>query len=379
MKPHTTSQFQILAINTTCLELQISGDWVIGNTIPSLDKVKESLSQYQNITQVIISSHTLGLWDSRLVSFILLLTENLNKKNIELDITGLPAGIQSLLKLATTVPERKGVEKTDHQPSIAEHIGNKAITAISETQNFINFIGEVSLSFVRFSQGKVRFRKQDFWLIVQECGPNALPIITLISLLMGLILAFMGAIQLRLFGADIYVANLVAIGMSREMGAMMTAIIMAGRTGAAFAAKLGTMQVNEEINAFKTMGIAAIDFLVLPRVLALTLMMPLLTLYSDVIGILGGLCVGVGLMDISVVEYYLQTQQSITLLDWSTGIFKSAIYGFLIATIGCMRGIHCGHSSSSVGDATTTAVVRSIVTIIVADAIFTLLFESLGI
>jgi len=160
---------------------------------------------------------------------------------------------------------------------------------------------------------------------------------------------------------------------------MMTAIIMAGRTGAAFAAKLGTMQVNEEINAFKTMGIAAIDFLVLPRVLALTLMMPLLTLYSDVIGILGGLCVGVGLMDISVVEYYLQTQQSITLLDWSTGIFKSAIYGFLIATIGCMRGIHCGHSSSSVGDATTTAVVRSIVTIIVADAIFTLLFESLGI
>jgi len=379
MKPHTTSQFQILAINTTCLELQISGDWVIGNTIPSLNKVIESLSQYQNITQVIISSHTLGLWDSRLVSFILLLTENLNKKNIELDITGLPAGIQSLLKLATTVPERKGVEKTDHQPSIAEHIGNKAITAISETQNFINFIGEVSLSFVRFSQGKVRFRKQDFWLIVQECGPNALPIITLISLLMGLILAFMGAIQLRLFGADIYVANLVAIGMSREMGAMMTAIIMAGRTGAAFAAKLGTMQVNEEINAFKTMGIAAIDFLVLPRVLALTLMMPLLTLYSDVIGILGGLCVGVGLMDISVVEYYLQTQQSITLLDWSTGIFKSAIYGFLIATIGCMRGIHCGHSSSSVGDATTTAVVRSIVTIIVADAIFTLLFESLGI
>jgi len=379
MKPHTTSQFQILVTNTTCLELQISGDWVIGNTIPSLDKVKESLSQYQNITQVIISSHTLGLWDSRLVSFILLLTENLNKKNIELDITGLPAGIQSLLKLATTVPERKGVEKTDHQPSIAEHIGNKAITAISETQNFINFIGEVSLSFVRFSQGKVRFRKQDFWLIVQECGPNALPIITLISLLMGLILAFMGAIQLRLFGADIYVANLVAIGMSREMGAMMTAIIMAGRTGAAFAAKLGTMQVNEEINAFKTMGIAAIDFLVLPRVLALTLMMPLLTLYSDVIGILGGLCVGVGLMDISVVEYYLQTQQSITLLDWSTGIFKSAIYGFLIATIGCMRGIHCGHSSSSVGDATTTAVVRSIVTIIVADAIFTLLFESLGI
>jgi len=379
MKPYTASQFQVSATNTTCLELQISGDWVIGNTIPSLDRVKESLYQQHNIKQVVINSTSLGQWDSRLVSFILLLTENLNNNHIELDITGLPPGIQSLLKLATTVPERKGVEKIEQQASIAEQLGNKVISAITETQLFFSFIGEVCLSFVRFSQGKVRFRKQDFWLIVQECGPNALPIITLISLLMGLILAFMGAIQLRLFGADIYVANLVAIGMSREMGAMMTAIIMAGRTGAAFAAKLGTMQVNEEINAFKTMGIAAIDFLVLPRVLALSLMMPLLTLYSDVIGILGGLCVGVGLMDISVVEYYLQTQQSITLLDWSTGIFKSVVYGLLIAIIGCMRGIHCGHSSSSVGDATTTAVVRSIVTIIVVDAIFTLLFESLGI
>jgi len=379
MKPYTASQFQVSATNTTCLELQISGDWVIGNTIPSLDRVKESLYQQHNIKQVVINSTSLGQWDSRLVSFILLLTENLNNNHIELDITGLPPGIQSLLKLATTVPERKGVEKIEQQASIAEQLGNKVISAMTETQLFFSFIGEVCLSFVRFSQGKVRFRKQDFWLIVQECGPNALPIITLISLLMGLILAFMGAIQLRLFGADIYVANLVAIGMSREMGAMMTAIIMAGRTGAAFAAKLGTMQVNEEINAFKTMGIAAIDFLVLPRVLALSLMMPLLTLYSDVIGILGGLCVGVGLMDISVVEYYLQTQQSITLLDWSTGIFKSVVYGLLIAIIGCMRGIHCGHSSSSVGDATTTAVVRSIVTIIVVDAIFTLLFESLGI
>jgi len=154
---------------------------------------------------------------------------------------------------------------------------------------------------------------------------------------------------------------------------------MAGRTGAAVAAKLGAMQVNEEINAFKTMGIAAMDFLVLPRILALTLMMPLLTIYSDVIGILGGLFVGISMMDISVVEYYLQTKQSITLIDWSTGIFKSTVYGLLIAVIGCMSGIQCGRSASAVGTATTTAVVRSIVIIIVTDAIFTLLFESLGI
>lgn len=377
--PFTTSQYKINPLNKGGLELHLSGDWVIGNTIPILNTVKESLSQHQNIKQIVINSSALGKWDSRLVSFILLLTESLNNKDISLDITGLPSGIQSLIRLATTVSTRKGSHKTESHPSFVERLGLKAINSMAEVEKFTTFIGEVWLSLVRFTQGKARFRKQDFWLIVQECGPGALPIITLISLLMGLILAFMGAIQLRLFGADIYVANLVAIGMSREMGAMMTAIIMAGRTGAAFAAKLGTMQVNEEINAFKTMGIAAMDFLVLPRILALTMIMPLLTIYADVIGMFGGLLVGIGMMDISVVEYYLQTQQSITLVDWSTGIFKSVVYGLLIAIIGCMSGIQCGRSASAVGIATTTAVVRSIVFIIVVDAIFTLLFESLGI
>ena len=377
--PFTTSQYKINPLNKGGLELHLSGDWVIGNTIPTLDTVKEALSQHQNIKQIVINSSALGKWDSRLVSFILLLTESLNNKDISLDITGLPSGIQSLIRLATTVSTRKGSHKTESHPSFVERLGLKAINSMAEVEKFSTFIGEVWLSLVRFTQGKARFRKQDFWLIVQECGPDALRNITLISLLMGLILAFMGAIQLRLFGADIYVANLVAIGMSREMGAMMTAIIMAGRTGAAFAAKLGTMQVNEEINAFKTMGIAAMDFLVLPRILALTMIMPLLTIYADVIGMFGGLLVGIGMMDISVVEYYLQTQQSITLVDWSTGIFKSVVYGLLIAIIGCMSGIQCGRSASAVGIATTTAVVRSIVFIIVVDAIFTLLFESLGI
>lgn len=377
--PFTSSHYQIQPAGNGYLELQLSGDWVIGNALPSLNAIKESLYQHQNISHIVINSNSLGSWDSRLVSFVLRLTEKLEEDNITLDITGLPSGIQSLIRLATTVSARKDTQKTESQPSFTAQLGQKAIDSMTEVQKFTTFIGEVWLSLIRFIQGKASFRKQDFWLIIQECGPGALPIITLISLLMGLILAFMGAIQLRLFGADIYVANLVAIGMTREMGAMMTAIIMAGRTGAAFAAKLGTMQVNEEINAFKTMGIATMDFLVLPRILALTLMMPLLTIYANVIGMLGGLFVGIGVMDISAVEYYLQTQQSITLVDWSTGIFKSTVYGLLIATIGCMSGIQCGRSASAVGIATTTAVVRSIVMIIVADAIFTLLFESLGI
>ncbi len=377
--PFAPSQFQIQSVNDHGVELQLIGDWVIGTTMPNLDEVKQALNQHKNITQVTLNSTALGTWDSRLVSFVLRLSDHLTKENITFDIATLPKGVLSLIRLATTVSTRTDTNKTDAPPSFIERLGQKTIDSATEVKNFTTFVGEVWLSLIRFTQGKARFRKQDFWLIIQECGPDALPIITLISLLMGLILAFMGAIQLRLFGADIYVANLVAIGMSREMGAMMTAIIMAGRTGAAFAAKLGSMQVNEEINAFKTMGIAAMDFLVLPRILALTLIMPLLTIYSDVIGILGGLFVGMGMMDISAIEYYLQTKQSITLVDWSTGIFKSTVFGFLIAIIGCMSGIQCGRSASAVGDATTTAVVRSLVFIIVTDAIFTLLFEALGI
>ncbi len=372
-------QYQIQYSEKGQIELQLTGDWVIGNKLPTMDRIKETLLQFPNANHLILTSDKLGLWDSRLVSLILQLTEYTDQKTLQLDITHLPSGIQDLLKLATAVPERKGARKTQQRLSYLEKLGNWVINLSSESKKFLYFIGEIWLSLLRFLQAKARFRNQDFWLIVQECGPNALPIVTLISILIGLILAFIGAIQLRLFGADIYVANLVAIGMTREMGAMMTAIIMAGRTGAAFAAKLGSMQVNEEIDAFKTMGIAAIDFLVLPRVLALVLMMPLLTVYANVIGILGGLWVSVGILDISLLEYYQQTIQSITIVDCSTGVFKSLVFGVLIAVIGCMSGMQCGRSSSAVGDAATTAVVRIIVSIVITDALFTLIFESLGI
>jgi phospholipid/cholesterol/gamma-HCH transport system permease protein len=378
-KPPTQSHYKIHSPQAGYLELQLIGDWVIGTTIPTVKEVKHQLSQHSTYSHFVINGLELGTWDSRLVSFILMLIKHFEGKNISTDISNLPSGIKSLLTLATAVPERDGVKKTASPSHFLDTIGHKATNILTESQKILFFIGELYLSLFRFIRGKARFQSQDFWQVVQECGPNALPIVTLISLLIGLILAFIGAIQLRLFGADIYVANLVAIGMTREMGAMMTAIIMSGRTGAAFAAKLGTMQVNEEIDAFKTMGIAAMDFLVLPRVLALILMMPLLTVYSNIIGILGGMWVAVGMLDISFLEYYQQTIRSITLVDCSTGIIKSLVFGVLIAGIGCMSGLQCGRTSSAVGDATTTAVVRSIVSIVIVDAVFTLIFQQLGI
>jgi phospholipid/cholesterol/gamma-HCH transport system permease protein len=201
----------------------------------------------------------------------------------------------------------------------------------------------------------------------------------LISVLVGLILAFVGAVQLQQFGAQIFVADLVAIAMTREMGAMMAAIIMAGRTGAAFAAQLGTMQVNEEIDALKTLGISPIEFLVLPRMTALILMLPLLTIYADVLGIIGGAIVGILMLDLSPILYWNQTVQAVTLNDVLLGVGKSAVFGVLIALSGCLRGIQSGRSASAVGVAATSAVVTAIVLIVVFDGIFAVIANVLGI
>lgn len=373
------SRYQIIAVEGGGVELSLAGDWRMGNPLPALEQITEELMQYSGVNRLVITSSELGEWDSRLVSYIFRIILRLEKNQIKTDTEGLPAGIQTLLQLAKAVPERKGARRIEQRSSFLEKLGNKAIDITCEVKNLLTFTGEAWISFARFLQNKASYRPRDLWLTIEESGPSALPIVTLISLLTGLIFAFVGAIQLRMFGADIFIANLVALGMAREMGAMMTAIILAGRTGAAFAAQLGTMQVNEEIDALKTMGISVMDFLILPRMLALILMMPLLTLYADFMGIVGGMIVGVGLLEISFIEYYQQTKTSISLMDCSVGVIKSVVFGVLVAMTGCISGMRCGRSSSAVGTAATDAVVHGIVSIVVADAILTILFHLLGI
>jgi phospholipid/cholesterol/gamma-HCH transport system permease protein len=248
-----------------------------------------------------------------------------------------------------------------------------------DSQALVVFIGETALSVSALMRGKARFRWVDLWMHIQDCGPAALPIVTLISLLVGLILAFVGAVQLALFGAQIYIADLVGLGMTREMGGLMAAIIMSGRTGAAYAAQLGTMQVNSEIDALKTMGFEPMEFLVLPRILALILIMPLLCLYADLMGIVGGALVTVSFFDVSLVEYLHRTANAIHIPDFTIGIVKCAVFGVLIALSGCMRGMQCGRSASAVGDAATSAVVTSIVFIVIADSLMTVMCNRLGI
>lgn len=367
-------EFKLLIGEKNIAEAELQGDWLIGNVVPDIESVKQQLQQ-QNCTRLNLNSKQLGRWDSRLALFLFELEKYCKQKKIALDIHSLPTSVQGLLKQASAFPVRESGNKDKQESSFIASVGLVTLSIYNETQKMLTFVGEVCLSALRLMHGKACFRQRDLWLIMQECGPGALAIVTLISLLVGLILAFVGAMQLKIFGAQIYVANLVGLGMAREMGAMMTAIIMAGRTGAAFASQLGSMQVNEEIDALETLGISPIDFLVLPRMLALIIMLPLLCLYADFMGILGGLMVSVSLLDLTVVEYLIQTKSALDLNDFLTGLIKSSVFGVLVALSGCLSGMQCGRSSSSVGDAATAAVVAGIVSVVVADAILTVIYQ----
>ena len=361
------------------LLVRLGGDWTIGANIPSVEEVDKQVDSGLPVQVLTFDTQDLGRWDSGLITFLLKVFDQCSQRQIDADRTGLPDGVRRLLDLAAAVPEKKDARKTALSEPFLVQVGKASVDIARQVTSMTTFLGEAAITFSRFLVGKAKFRRTDLWLTIQQCGADALPIVSLISFLVGLILAFVGAVQLALFGAQIYIANLVGIAMAREMGAVMTSIIMAGRTGAAFAAQIGTMQVNEEVDALTTMGISPMEFLVLPRILALILMMPLLCLYSDLVGILGGFVVGTGMFDISFTQYMGQTKASLNVAQFGIGVFKSAVYGVVVAIIGCLKGMECGRSASAVGDAATSAVVSSIVLIIVLDGIFAVVTNILGI
>lgn len=291
----------------------------------------------------------------------------------------MPEGVHRLVNLAVAVPERAGAKRTEKPPAFLENMGQQVLDAVRSSGEMLGFLGEALIALGKAAKGRARFRSSDVLLVLQECGPQALPIVTLISFLVGMILAFVGLVQLEQFGADIFVANLVAVAMTREMGGMMTAIIMAGRTGAAFAAQLGTMNVNDEISAYRTIGIPPTEFLVLPRMLALIFAVPLLTIYANVVGMLGGSVVAALLSEVTLLQYYIQTTTAVTLGDWVGGLFKASIYGIIIAIAGCLRGMQSKKSAAAVGNAATSAVVTAIVFIILAEAVLTVIYTVLGV
>ncbi|RLB78020.1 MAG: hypothetical protein DRH06_02605 [Deltaproteobacteria bacterium] len=377
MSINTTHKYQ-LQNSEEGMCLQLSGDWRFQSGIPDPLHLIDELQSAQP-EKLSFDCQQLGSWDSGLMTFLVTLINSCKQNNVSVLQETLPGGIQKLLHLSFAVPERKGNRRELlGQPALAK-IGNVTIELHRNWNDLLSFIGNLVIGFFNFVRGKARFRYSDLFYQIECAGPSALLIVTLVSVLVGIILAFVGASQLRIFGAEIFVANLVGLGMAREMGAMMTAIIMAGRSGAAYAAQLGTMQVNEEIDAFKTLGISPIEFLVFPRLLALIITMPLLCIYADFMGILGGAIVCTTMLDISFYQYFQQIQSFVPPIHFMVGIVKAVIFGVLVATAGCFRGLQCGRSASAVGFATTSAVVTSIVLIIVADAVITIGCQMIGI
>ncbi len=346
--------------------------------MPAARQIEPELTSPSIPEQIIVEADELREWDSSIVNFLIDLTQSCRARQLTLNRSRLPKGLNRLVDLADSntnsgrasvvVPESPLGRTEDNTPVRLAGLGSH-----------IDFIGSVALALGAATIGRARYRHIDLIEVLRGAGPNALGIVTLISYLVGIIMAFMGAVQLQQFGASIYVADLVGIAIVREMGAMMTGVIMSGRTGAAFAAQLGSMKVTQEIDALATMGISPIEFLVVPRVIGLILMMPLLCLYADFVGILGGATVGVSMLGLTLRAYLQQTIAAISLSVLMGGLVKSIFYGILIALAGCYQGFQCGESSSAVGDAATAAVVNAIVLIVVACGIFAVIFNILGI
>lgn len=359
------------------LLVRLSGTWTLADGIPSPDEVLSKIGTKPGVQHLAFDSSEIGEWDNGLLIFLKKIAVACSRDSVQLNVQGLPKGVQGLLKLAIAVPT-KDTARDPMETSLLNLVGDVSLRMTRSWAESLSFIGEAFLSFLKLLRGKARFRARDLWVQMRMCGADALPIVTLILFLIGIILGFSAAISLRMFGAEIYIATLVGVAVVREMAPMMTAIILAGRSGAAFAAELGTMTVNEEIDALRTAGFSPMEFLVLPRLLALGLMMPLLTLYADFMGILGGALVSKSLSGISYTLYMQQTIEALDATQFFLGAIKAAIYGILVAVAGCMRGIQCGRSASAVGTATTSAVVTGIIYVIVASAVTTFIFTILG-
>ena len=361
------------------LMIILSGSWKLEQELPSVDETLREVDSGKPVRRIAFDTSAMSDWDSGLLTSLIRIREHFAQTKIELETEGLPEGVRRLLDLASAVPERKGARKTFKHESFLAVVGLETMSFFRSLREMLEFIGETTAAFANLLGGKATVNRSDLFALMQQCGSDALPIVSLISLLVGLIIAFVGAVQLKMFGAQIYVADLVAIGMVRVMSAVMTGIIMAGRTGAAFAAELGTMQVNEEIDALETLGISPMEYLVLPRMLALIAMMPLLCLFADLMALVGGLIVGVGMLGLGLMEYLNQTRAALTMTNLWIGLFHCTVFGAIVAIAGCLRGMQCGRSASAVGGAATSAVVTGIVGIIVATAMITVVCEVVGI
>ena len=357
------------------LELELSGNFSSYDNETEKTALFNAAAKAKNI---LVKTSGLGRWDSTLVVVLYELAKRAGKQKTSYDFSSLPENLHRLVSLALEVDRNPPSPPSRTTPWL-EALGGWGLNIYTGFISGLKFLGRLLTSIGRFLTGKAVMRPVDFLFALEDCGYRAVAIVSLVSFMVGLILAFVGAIQLQTFGAQIYVASLVTIGMTRIMGAIMAGIIMAGRTGASYAAAIGTMQVNEEVDALKTMGIPVTDFLVLPRTLSLLITMPVLTVLADFMGIFGGTFVGTVMLDISLQEYIKYSVDTFELDNFLVGVFHGFLYGMIISLCGCYYGVNSGRNADSVGMASTKAVVSAIVWMIVVTGILTFIFKVLEI
>jgi phospholipid/cholesterol/gamma-HCH transport system permease protein len=360
------------------LLVEIAGDWLDRTGLPNISVVEKELAS-SGARALEFDAQGLGGWDSALMVRILAINDLCAKGKVEFRAKTLPSGLAKLIALSQAVPEKSDAARKEVKLSFLERVGESGLAAWSGGAAMLSFLGESVVASLKLVRGRAQFRWSDTLMVIQQCGPEALGIVALINFLIGMILAFVGATELAQFGASIYTADLVAVATVREMACIMTGIIICGRTGAAFAAQLGTMKVNQEIEAFQTFGISPFEFLVLPRMVALILMMPLLCVFADLIAIGGGFLVSTLMLDVAPKLYLDRTLESIRLATFLIGVFKGGFFGVIVALTGCLRGMQCGTNAAAVGQATTSAVVTGITWIIASDGIFAVICSALHI
>ncbi len=354
------------------LVVSLGGAWSLEGRTPRWDSVagcgrpKAVRLETDGVTQ----------WDTSLVVFLGEALRWCSSLGVPCDATALPPKMHALSAQFEAAMQTCGHE--DHSRSFVVEVGLATRSVMDNVRDLLNFVGEFWIDMIRVVRGRAGLRWNDCLNEMQRCGAMALPIVSLISFLVGVTLAYSGAIVLKRFGGEIWVADLIGVAMTREMGALMAAITLSGRTGAAFAAEIGTMKANEEIDALSTLGISPIRFLVLPRVLALGLMMPLLAMYANCLGVLGGMAVSYATLDIPPTAYWVEMLTIVDTQDFLVGVIKSIAFGLIVGLSGCLRGLQAERNASGVGKAATSAVVTAILLIIVADAVFAVLFHAIG-
>lgn len=352
--------------------IAIRGRVAIGNAQRLFDDIAAAIPA--DARRVTLDLSGVDYFDSGGGVVLFQLRQHLQGRDATLALAGTTPDIDGFLSLVNEDAMRTGPPPA-HVPSLLEQAGTWGLGFVASLREFTAFAGEVIIGLADAVRHPRQIRWRETWLYMQRAGYEALPIVSLISFLMGLITAFQAAVQLRQFGADIYVASLVGLSVTRELGPLMTAIIAAGRSGAAFAAEIGTMKVSEEVDAMAAMGLDRTRFLVTPKVVALVIMLPLLTLYADLVGIVGGLFVAVVQLNIPAVVYFANMKYYMDFWDVAQGLIKAGVFAFLIALVGCMRGFEAEQGAESVGRITTSAIVSGIFAIILSDAVFTVLFN----